>query len=212
MSVTGAPIAQASKNSSSTQASGNTQTETTFNSFEGNQALQSLMSGLNRDNSKTQGVNNQGLASLQSGLGAQPKFDTQYLQNNIKSITDASDAVLPSQIAQARSDYYGAPTGRNQINLTNTIAANTTARDAAVAGAMQDQYNADSQLQYNYDALNSQIGQYLSGYTNSQDQYQDTLALAIAQLLAGTRQDQATSSSTRGRGMGYGMSGQLSVG
>lgn len=67
----------------------------------------------------------------------------------LDAIRTKSDAQTQVDIAQGRSKFYNKPTGRNDINLADTVSRNAATRDAALAstGSQIDQFNAQQEAQ-----------------------------------------------------------------
>ncbi|NJO48320.1 MAG: tail fiber domain-containing protein [Leptolyngbyaceae cyanobacterium RM2_2_4] len=65
------------------------------------------------------------------------------LKSLIESIRSESANALPDQLAQTRSAYYRAPTGRNLMGLDESVNDNTIRRDTLINQLLTDQFNKE---------------------------------------------------------------------
>lgn len=120
---------------------GDKSSEATFGA-EGQQALSDLMKSF-QNPSNTAVVNNRNvLDALQNRQVA--TVDTNA---RMEAIRKASDAQTQKDIAEGRSKFYNRPTGRQDINLADTVSRNAAARDSKLmeVASAGDTYNAQAQ-------------------------------------------------------------------
>jgi hypothetical protein len=112
------------------------------------------------------------------------------LEDSLNSIRQASDAALPGQLANTRSQYYRGPAGRSMMALDDSLMQNKAQRDLSMSQLMQQQYNQDVGVMGN--AANNLINTDASDFAQAMD---------VARLLIG---EKGSGSSMTSSGLGTG--------
>lgn len=170
-----------SKNKGSQQQSGTM--NATFNDPRA-QGLIDQLAGANKQeqSARSKYLQGEGIKQLQTSLATPAaQIDATGAVNAIRT---ASDAQTPVDVANARSKFYNRPVGRNDMAVADTVARNAAARDSAIA---QTQLGAE---QYNAQARNARsqqlesLGQYLSNFSDPNQQQSNINNQNALQLLA----------------------------
>lgn len=93
----------------------------------------------------------QGLSFLSDIVAGKPIEwqPSQELQNQITSVQDSAAMALPEQLANARSQYYRAPSGRQAMGIDDAVNRNQVAMNSQISDLMQKQYNIDTGIMGN---------------------------------------------------------------